>query len=50
MYDSSTDTPIMSLDCPRQPLLDVDWAPSNSQLVGGVAGDCWYMWDLSYSR
>ncbi len=50
LYDTSTDCPILSVDCPSQPLLDVDWAPSNSLLLGGVAGGSWFIWDLSYSR
>ncbi len=49
-YDLLGDRPILSLDCPAPPLRDVDWSPSNSLLVGGVAGGNWFLWDLSQSR
>ena len=50
IYDVSSDSPLQSLDCPSPPLLSADWAPSNSLVVGGVAGGSWYRWDLSQSR
>ena len=49
-YDLSSDSPILSLDCPAALLLDADWSPANSLMVGGVAGGSWYLWDLSRSR
>ena len=49
-YDIFSDSPILSLDSPAPPLTDADWAPSNSLLVGGVAGGSWCLWDLSKSR
>ena len=49
-YDITTATPIMSLDAPSPPLMAVDWAPTNSLKVGGVANGNWCLWDIAKSR
>lgn len=50
IYDTSSDYPLQSLDCPAPPLISADWAPSNNLVVGGAAGSSWFLWDLSQSR
>ena len=55
-YDMNTETPIMTLDVFSHthhltpPLLSVDWSPSNSLMVGGVASGSWALWDVAQSR
>lgn len=55
-YDMNTETPIMTLDVWSHthqltpPLLSVDWSPSNSLMVGGVACGSWALWDVAQSR
>ena len=50
LYDLSTEVSIMSLDAGAAPLMSVDWSPSNSLYVGGVASGSWCVWDISHSR
>ena len=55
-YDMNTEVPIMTLNVTSHshqltpPLLSVDWSPSNSLIVGGVASGHWCIWDVAQSR
>ena len=48
-YNLETRLPVMSLDCPKPPLLAADWSLANPLTVGAVAGGSWFMWDTSRS-
>ncbi len=50
LYDLATEVPIMCLETGAAPLMSVDWSPSNSLYVGGVANGSWFVWDTSQSR
>ncbi len=50
LYDLATEVPIMCLETGTSPLMSVDWSPSNSLYVGGVASGSWFVWDVSQSR
>ncbi|XP_064397452.1 nucleoporin Nup37-like isoform X2 [Halichondria panicea] len=49
LYDLATEVPIMCLETGTAPLMSVDWSPSNSLYVGGVASGSWFVWDVSQS-
>lgn len=49
-YDMVSGQPILSLDCSDAPITSADWSHCDSTLVGAVAGDSWYLWDISQSR
>ncbi|KAG1650765.1 Nucleoporin Nup37 [Nymphon striatum] len=48
-YNILTLQPIMSLSCEVSPLMDVDWSPSNSLLVGCISNTMCVSWDISRS-
>ena len=48
-YNLETRLPVMSLDCPKPPLLAADWSFTNPLTVGAVAGGTWFVWDTSRS-
>ena len=49
-YDITSMRPIMSLNVGLKPIFSADWSPVNPLKVGAVAGNDWYIWDVSKSR
>jgi len=49
-YDMVSGQPILSLDCHNVPIASADWSHYDSTLVGAVASNSWFLWDISQSR
>ena len=49
-YDTVSGQPILSLDCNNTPVTSADWSYCDSTLVAAVAGNNWFLWDISQSR
>lgn len=46
-YNLLTQRPIFSVDCGSAPLLAADWNPADSLMVGCVAGNHCYIWNIA---
>ncbi|KAF6200100.1 hypothetical protein GE061_006401 [Apolygus lucorum] len=46
-FNVTTETAIMSLLAATNPLMAVDWAPSNSQFVSAISGNQLVVWDVT---
>ena len=49
-YDVVSGKPILSLDCYSTPVTSADWSHCDSTLIAAVAGNNWFLWDISQSR
>lgn len=49
-YDLVNQQAILSLDCGQSPLMSADWCLTNTIKVGAVAGNDWFIWDITRSR
>lgn len=49
-YDLVTHQAILSLTTDQTPLMSVHWCLKNTFKVGAVAGNDWFIWDISRSR
>ena len=49
-YDMVSGKPFLSLDCNNASVTSADWSPCDGTLVAAVAGNNWFLWDISQSR
>lgn len=49
-YDLVTHQAILSLTTDQTPLMSASWCLKNTFKVGAVAGNDWFIWDITRSR